>query len=193
MTDFPIDISFRNMDHSDAVEGDIRDKIATLERFFDRIIDCRIVVHAPHKHSHKGGLYDVRINISVPGQDIVVNRTGSRDHAHEDVYVAIRDAFDAAVRKLEDHVRKARGDIKHHDVPLHGRIRTLLAEQDYGFIETSTGEEVYFHKNSLIGADFNDLEVGAEVRVEVAYGESAEGPQASTVKLMGKHHLTDPD
>ncbi len=114
MDDFPIDISFRNMDHSDAVEADIRKKIATMERFFDRIVDCRVVVSAPHKHSHKGGLYDVHIKISIPGQDIVINRTGPRDHAHEDVYVAIRDAFSAAVRKLEDHVRKARGDVKRH-------------------------------------------------------------------------------
>ncbi|MDA1098373.1 MAG: HPF/RaiA family ribosome-associated protein [Proteobacteria bacterium] len=114
MADFSIEILFRNMDHSGAVEADIRKKIASLERFSDHIVDCRVVVDAPHKHHHKGGLYDVHINISMPGPDIVINRTGSRDHAHEDVYVAIRDAFAAAVRKLEDHVRKARGDIKTH-------------------------------------------------------------------------------
>jgi ribosomal subunit interface protein len=114
MADFSIDILFRNMDHSDAVDADIRKKIASLERFSDQIIDCRVVVDAPHRHSHKGGLYDVHINISMPGQDIVINRTGSRNHAHEDVYVAIRDAFDAAVRKLEEHVRKARGKTKKH-------------------------------------------------------------------------------
>ncbi|MBC8240223.1 MAG: ribosome-associated translation inhibitor RaiA [Alphaproteobacteria bacterium] len=114
MDDFPVNISFRNMDHSDAVEADIRKKIASMERFFDRIIDCHVVVGGPTKHSHKGGLYDVHIKVSIPGQDIVINHTGPQDHAHEDVYVAIRDAFSAAVRKLEDHVRKARGDVKRH-------------------------------------------------------------------------------
>ena len=112
MADFSIDILFRNMDHSDAVEADIRKRIASLERYSNRIVDCRVVVDAPPKHSQKGGLYDVHINIAMPGQDIVINRTGSRDHAREDIHVAIRDAFDAAARKLEDHVRKARGNIR---------------------------------------------------------------------------------
>ncbi|MBL6953668.1 MAG: ribosome-associated translation inhibitor RaiA [Alphaproteobacteria bacterium] len=114
MAEFSIDILFRNMDHSAAVEADIRKKIATLERFADHIVDCRVVVDAPHKHSHKGGLYDVHINIAMPGQDIVINRAGVRDHAHEDIYVAVRDAFDAAVRKLEDHVRKERDNTRKH-------------------------------------------------------------------------------
>ncbi|MBT5458697.1 MAG: ribosome-associated translation inhibitor RaiA [Rhodospirillaceae bacterium] len=108
MADFSIEILFRNMDHSDAVEADIRTKIAALERYSDRFIDCRVVVDAPHKHCQKGGLYDVHINIAMPGQDVVINRTGSQDHAHEDIYVAVRDAFDAAARKLEALVQKAR-------------------------------------------------------------------------------------
>ena len=111
----PLNISFRNMDPSEAIETRVREKAEKLERLYDRIISCEVVVGAPHRNHQKGKLYDVRINLSVPGDDINVGRTGPQNHAHEDVYVAIRDAFAAAGRQLEDHVRKMRGDVKSHD------------------------------------------------------------------------------
>jgi ribosomal subunit interface protein len=110
----PLQISFRNMDPSPAIEARIREKAAKLERFFDRIVGCEVTVEAPHRHHHKGKLYHVRIDIAVPGKDVHVGHAGPLDHAHEDVYVAIHHAFDAAVRQLEDHVRRMRGDIKSH-------------------------------------------------------------------------------
>ena len=111
----PLNISFRNMDPSEAIETRVREKAEKLERLYDRIISCEVVVEAPHRNHQKGKLYDLRINLSVPGDDINVGRTGPQNHAHEDVYVAIRDAFAAAGRQLEDHVRKMRGDVKTHD------------------------------------------------------------------------------
>jgi ribosomal subunit interface protein len=110
----PLQISFRNMDPSPTVEERIRKKAAKLERFHDRIIGCTVVVEAPHRHHHKGKLYNVRVDISVPGKDVVVDHTKPVDHAHEDVYVAIRDAFDAATRRLEDQARRMRGNVKSH-------------------------------------------------------------------------------
>ncbi len=104
----PLQISFRNMDPSPAVEERIRKKAAKLERFHDRIVGCKVVVEAPHRHHHKGKLYSVRVDVSVPGKDVVVDRAKPTDHAHEDVYVAVRDAFAAAVRRLEDQTRKRR-------------------------------------------------------------------------------------
>jgi len=112
----PLQISFRNMDPSPAVEERIRKKAVKLERFHDRIIGCTVVVEAPHRHHHKGKLYKVRIDIGMPGKDVHVNQEGPKNQAHEDVNVAIRDAFDAAVRQLEDHARKLRGDVKSHGV-----------------------------------------------------------------------------
>jgi ribosomal subunit interface protein len=112
--DFPLDISFRNMDPSPAVEARIREKAEKLERFHDRIIACTVVVEAPHRHHNKGKLYSVRIDISVPGTDLVVDRAKPLDHSHEDVYVAVRDAFNAAARQLEDYTRRMRGDVKTH-------------------------------------------------------------------------------
>lgn len=112
--DFPLDISFRNMDPSEAVEARVREKAAKLARLYDRIVGCTVVVEAPHRHQHKGKLYSVHIDISVPGKDLIVDRAKPQDHAHEDVYLAVRDAFKAAERQLEDHARRSRGDVKHH-------------------------------------------------------------------------------
>jgi ribosomal subunit interface protein len=116
----PLEISFRNTDPSPAVEARIRQKAAKLERFHDRIIGCTVVVEAPHKHHHKGKLYSVHIDISLPGKDLVVGRAKPLHHSHEDVYVALRDAFNAAARQLEDHTRRMRGDVKSHPTPPRG-------------------------------------------------------------------------
>lgn len=183
----PLQISFHNMDPSAAIEERVREKAAKLERFHDRLIGCSVVIDAPHHHHRTGNLYSVRITLGVPGKDIHVGRTGPENHAHEIVNVPIRDAFDAAIRLLEDQVREMRGDIKTHDVPLHGKILRLF--EDYGFVETSQGSEVYFHKNSLTGGSFDTLQAGDEVRLVIAEKEGEKGPQASTVTPVGKHHV----
>ena len=185
----PLDITFRHMDSSAAVEANIREKADKLERYFDRIVGCRVVVEAPHRHKHKGKLYSISINISVPGKEIVVNNKRSKDHAHEDPYVAVRDTFNAAARKLEDHSRKVRGAVKTHEAPPHGKIVRLFSYEGYGFILLADGQEIYFHRNAVTNGGFDALEVGGEVRVAVAEGESANGPQASSVTAIGKHHI----
>jgi ribosomal subunit interface protein len=185
----PLQISFRNMDPSPAVEARIRERAAKLERFHGRITGCTVVVEAPHRHHHKGKLYTVRIDIGVPGKNVVVDRGKPINHAHEDVYVAVRDAFDAAVRRLEDQTRKMRGSVKAHAAPVHGKIENLFGE--YGFITTAEGNEVYFHRNSVVGADFDTLEVGNEVSLVIAEKEGEKGLQASTVKPIGKHHIVE--
>lgn len=104
----PLQVTFHNMDASEMVEESVREHAAKLERYFDRITGCRVVVEAPHRHHHKGKMYEVRIDISVPGSEIVVNHDGHKDHAHEDVYVAVRDAFNAATRQLQDYAAKVK-------------------------------------------------------------------------------------
>jgi ribosomal subunit interface protein len=103
----PLQITIRDVEHSVALEAHIRDKANKLDKFYDRIMSCRVVVDMPHKHHHQGRQFNVRIDIGVPGDEIVIDR----DH-HEDVYVALRDAFDAAKRMLEDHARKIRSNVK---------------------------------------------------------------------------------
>ena len=110
----PLQISFRNMDPSPAVEAVVREKAAKLDRFFERVVSCNVTIEAPHRHHHKGKLYKVRVDVGMPGKKDVHVKEGAKNQAHEDVYVAIRDAFDAAVRRVEDQARRLRGDVKSH-------------------------------------------------------------------------------
>jgi ribosome-associated translation inhibitor RaiA len=106
----PLEIEFRNMDRSEAVETAIRERCAKLERFGPSVLRCKVPVEAPHKHHGKGNLHS-------PGAEIVANRGPGRNHAHEDVYVAVRDAINAASRQLQDRVRIQRGQVKTHEPP----------------------------------------------------------------------------
>ncbi len=106
----PLQITVRDMPVSAVLEDHIRDKAAKLEQFYPALIGCRVVVELPHKHKQHGKLFNVRIDLTVPGSEIAINRDQS-----EDVYVALRDAFDAANRKLEDYGRRQRGDVKTHE------------------------------------------------------------------------------
>lgn len=185
----PLQIAFRDIPPSEALEADIRKKVAKLEQIFDRIMSCRVVVEAPHGHHNKGRLYHVSIDLTVPGEELVVNRSAEKNHAHENAYVAVRDAFNAARRMLQDFVRKQRGEVKNHQVPSHGTITELIPMEDFGRIATADGRDVYFHRNSILDADFDQLQVGDEVRYAEEAGEA--GPQASSVHLIGKHHIVE--
>jgi ribosomal subunit interface protein len=177
----PLRITFRNMPPSEAIEARVRQKAQKLERFHSRITGCQVTIEAPHRHHHKGQLYQVTVDMTLPGGEIVASRSPSNDHSHEDVYVAIRDSFDAALRQLEDQTRRQRGEVKSHDAPTIGRVIRLFRDDGYGFIETPDGLEVYFHENSLVGSSVWDLNVGSEVRFTLAETESEKGPQATTV------------
>jgi ribosome-associated translation inhibitor RaiA len=103
----PLQVAFEHIDHSDAVEARIREEAAKLEQFYDRLTSMRVVVARPQSRHHKGDTYQVRIHITAPGKtDIAISREPAVDGAHEDVYVTIRDAFNAARRKLQDLVHK---------------------------------------------------------------------------------------
>ena len=181
----PLQVTFKDMAPSPALEARIREKAARLERFEGDILRCHVTVEAPHHHHHQGRLYRARVEVFVPRGEVVVTREGSQDHAHEDPYVAVRDAFDAVVRQLEDHVRRLGGQVKHHEPPLlDGRVARFVADADYGFIETGDGREVYFHRNSMANGAFDRLRVGDKVRLAVAEGE--QGPQASSVEPAGR-------
>jgi ribosomal subunit interface protein len=110
----PVQVSFRNMAPSAAVEERIRERAAKLERYHHRITACRVVVETPHRHQHQGRGYRIRVDLAVPEGEILADSGRGADPAHEDIYVAIRSAFDAARRSLEDFVRRQRGEVKHH-------------------------------------------------------------------------------
>lgn len=185
----PLQITFRNIPRSESIEAAIREKADKLDQFFDKIMSCRVIVESPHSHQHQGRLYLVSVDVTVPGTELVANRSPDKHHAHEDAYVAIRDAFDAAKRQLQDYKRKLEGKVKAHETPAHGRVIELAPDREYGRIQTADGREIYFHRNSLVRGDYRDLEVGSDVRFVEETGE--EGPQASTIYLVGKHHIVD--
>jgi cold shock CspA family protein/ribosome-associated translation inhibitor RaiA len=179
----PLQITFRHMPPSPALEARIRQRAEELDQLSDRILSCRVVVECAHRR------HQVRIDLALPNREIVVGREAGTNHAHEDAHVAVRDAFDSARRLLEEHVRRRRGEAKMHAVPDHGRVTRLLPDRDCGFIATADGGEIYFHRNSVAGGAFDKLTVGAEVRFVTQHSESAAGLQASTVVPLGKHHL----
>lgn len=177
----PAEISFENLDHSDAVEARVRAELNKLEQFYDRLTSARVVVGRPQRRHTHGDIYDVRIQLTVPGAaDIIVSRNPGNVHAHGDVYVAIRDAFHAAQRQLQDLVRLRQGHAKEHAEPPHGVISRLAPEADHGFIATSDGREIYFHRNSVTDGGFEDLQVGEAVRFAEDRGDK--GPQATYVR-----------
>lgn len=187
----PLEISFRNMERSENVETDIRQRVAKLEEFCDRIIGCHVIVEVPHRHHRKGALYHVRIHITVPPRrEISVDREPHEHQAHEELSVAIRDAFKAARRQLQDYTREIRGETKHHELPPHGTITKLFSKSGYGFIESPEGHEVYFNFNSVHDDDLEKLAIGSQVRFNEEPGDR--GPQATSVQPVGRHHRMEP-
>jgi len=182
----PLEITFRHMDPSPALEHEIRERARRLEHYCPDLIGCKVVVEAPHRHHQQGNLFHFRIDTTVPGKEIVVQRSPDDQHDHEDPYVALRDAFDAMRRQLEDYSRKRRGNVKTHDEAPHGRVSVLVPGEDYGRLHTHDGRDIYFHRNSLVNGDFDDLEIGTELRYVEESGE--QGPQATSVHVVGKHH-----
>ena len=177
----PLRIAFRNLNSSPVIEEQIHKRVAELEHFFDQITACSVVVEVHHRHQRQGRLYHVRVELTVPGREIVVRREPSEHQAHEDLPVAIHDAFDAVRRQLQDYVRVMRGDTKTHEEAATGRIATLVAESDYGFLVTESGDEVYVHRNAVPGHGFDKLRVGDKVRYVLDKVEGEHGPQASAV------------
>lgn len=177
-------ITLRGLSTSEALDAAIRKHAARLDRFHSRVTGCHVTVERPHQHHHKGGVYRVSVDVLIPGGNVIVSHEPGLNHAHEDVYVALRDAFDAAVRRVEDVLRRPRAERHPHEPALEGKVLRLHPNEGYGFLETDDGLEVYFHQNSVLGQEFEHLEVGDRVRVVVAESESRRGPQATTVERL---------
>ncbi len=173
----PTQITIRDLPNSAAIENKIQEKVNKLSRYSDQIAHCHVIVEVPQKHQHQGKIYTVRIDLKIPGKEVVVSKI-----FNEDLYVAIRDAFNAARRQIEDHVRRERGDVKAHQERLHGQIARLVRDEEYGFITTNEGKEYYFHASNLLTSSFAMLTIGSEVEFfEVTAGD---GLQAGHISLV---------
>lgn len=175
-----VQVTFRNMPTSSAIETLVDEKAAWLQRYFPRLQSCRVVVEMGSHRQGKPAVYHVRIDVTVPGSEIVASHDPAAT-PYEDAYTAVRDTFDIMRRLLQQHARRVRGDVKTHETPPHGRVARFFPQQGFGFIETPDGREIYFHENAVLDGAFQRLEVGQEVRFEEEQG--IEGPQASTVAV----------
>lgn len=121
----PVVVSFRNMRVAAALEQEVRSRVTWLESFYPAVVGCRVVLEVPHRHRKHGRRLHVRIELSLPGEDVIVDhqpalaavgRAARKSHEldgrHKDAFVAIHDAFDVARRRLEDAARRQRGDVK---------------------------------------------------------------------------------
>ncbi len=159
--------------------------IDKLEEYSKDLMHCEVVVTAPHRHHHKGKIFHINIRIHTRNGDIIVNHQPEKNAAHEDFYVSLRTpsgplaGLSKITRASCAHRRKTADT-----VPRPAVVRRLFAAEDYGFLETHDGREIYFHRNSLVNGDFDKLEVGMKVTFTEKMGEN--GPQASTVHMTTK-------
>ena len=180
--DIPVDIAFHNMPPTPALETEIRDRVGKLDRLYQHLIGCRVSVEQLHRRHQNGNLFEVHIDMRVPGdEEIVVSR--EPHHAEKftdpDVGIAVRNAFKAAERRLLDYKRKQRGEVKPHDEFFAGQVTQLYPQEDHGFLLTHEGTQLYFHRNGLVNRDFDRLKVGDKVHFVETVGDT--GPIASKV------------
>lgn len=184
----PPEITYRGVEKTDDIDALVYEKLEKLEEVCNYINSCQIAIEKPHDRPSHGSPYRVRLDITVPpGHEIVAESNPSEGTQYDPLDAVIRDAFDAAVRQLKKLTRKQRE--KDRGKTQAGSETTALVtrifrDEGYGFIKTLDGEEVYFHRNSVLFDDFDRLEIGTGVHCFVEQGE--QGPQASTVKIVDK-------
>jgi cold shock CspA family protein len=177
----PLRIVVKGLPEPARIRGRIEEAATLLEKFHGRVTACRVAVTNPDSRHSRGGLYDVRVVLRVPGhKDVAISQRVGDDPKCEHIGVALRKAFAQARRRLQDVSRKMRGDIKvHADPKTAGRVVKLFARSGYGIIESADGQEFYFHRNSVLNGGFSTLKIGTTVQFVEREGEK--GPQASTV------------
>jgi ribosome-associated translation inhibitor RaiA/cold shock CspA family protein len=185
----PLEIAFHNMDSSDWAEQEIRTRVAELERIFDRLVSCRVRIDQRNK-SLTGTIPPVvRIELGIPGRgEIVVSHEPDhllRKYQHPDLRNAINEAFRVAERRLHDMKEQLedRSQRSPHEVENQslGQIAEMRPEENFGFLLTKEGSLLYFHRNSVLSGDFDQLSRGNEVHYNEVIGDT--GPIATKVRV----------
>ena len=181
----PLELTFRDVEKSPHIEETIRKKVDRLEKFCDHIIGCRVLVERPHKaHEATGPRHRVKIDLTVPpGHEIVVTKDGEDPDLSDDLRTVLNRAFQAAERELKRLVARQRREVKTHSEP-RALVARLFRDDGYGFLRTTEGREIYFHRNSVAHDDFDRIAIGTEVRFAETMGEK--GAQATTVQIVSK-------
>lgn len=182
----PLQIRYHNTDPDDRIDALIRDRVDRLESLFPGVISCRVAVDVPQKALARQERKQIRVDLRVPGEEIAVTREPKGDEVARSVETTVGETFDEVRRRLQDYARRMQGHEKAHAEPARARVRRLFPDEDYGFLETPGGDEIYFHRNAVVGGPFESLEPGVEVSFVEEEGEK--GAQASTVRILGRHH-----
>jgi cold shock CspA family protein/ribosome-associated translation inhibitor RaiA len=182
----PLELNYHDLPRSEWSEQLIRDRVERLERYCDSIVSCTVIVSKPHKHQHRGNPYRVSIEFHLPrNRRLIVNEEPAVVEQESNLRTVIEAAFSAMERRLPSAGEvQRRNALRPTDGPPHGLVVRLFPEEGYGFLRTPSGEEHYFHRNSVLHDDFARLAVGTEVRFERELGDA--GPQASSVQIVNK-------
>lgn len=195
----PVQVTFRNIEEHAGLEAYVQREAAKLERFFDRISSCRVIVERPQKAASTR-IYHVRIDLGVPNEELVVKHVPSLHGTLEDLQTqksrrearsvlshktpkrAIHEAFQEMARRLQDYARRQNGVVKTKQRIEEGVVKEILPEDGFGFLETDDGREIYFNQASVLASHFPQLRIGSKVKFAEESGNK--GPQASTVKII---------
>jgi cold shock CspA family protein len=195
----PVQVTFRNIEDHTGLDAYVQKEAAKLERFFNRISSCRVMVERPQKAA-SSNTYHVRIDLGVPNEELVVKHVPSLHATLEDLQTqksrrearsvlarktpkrAIHEAFQEMARQLQDYACRQNRTVKTKQHIAEGVVQEVLPEKGFGILETDDGRELYFHQASVLGAHFRQLRVGSKVKFAEEAGEK--GPQASTVRLI---------
>lgn len=181
----PIEIAFKHVEPNDDIKALVTEKAEQLETFYDGITSCHVYIRAPHRSQRTGNLYEVTIEVRVPGDELVVRHNQNDAAEHEHLAVAVRDAFASMATELKRWKDQIKRDVKAHDGPLQGKVVEIHHDKDFGQIIATDNRLIYFHRNSVIDGGFDDLQPRDTVELVVQTDESEIGPQASTVRPIG--------
>lgn len=173
----PVQITFRDTPHSEAVKEHIQEKVDKLQQFCHNIVACHVVVEFENKNQRRGNLHNTRITVTVPGKELVTTHNET-----EDMYASIKTAFEDMTRQLENYVEHMQGQTKSQQELASGKIVRLFNGDGFGFIEGMDGTEFYFNANHVSHPAFNKLSVGMPVHFIKEMGH--DGPQAHRVRVL---------
>jgi cold shock CspA family protein/ribosome-associated translation inhibitor RaiA len=180
-------LEFEGFQASPEMRSVIDKHVAVLERYFGRITAARICVRGSSHHHRTGGQYQVSIRLSLPdGKEVNVERTPRMDDRYSDLSFALGDAFERTRRQLQEEARRMRGDVKEHGSGAVGIVVRIDPSGEFGFLKDADGQEIYFNRHSVLGA-MSSIRPGSRVSYVEEMGEK--GPQANTVRILGKHAL----
>ncbi len=178
----PLELSFQHIEVEDDIKDYVRERVDYLGQLFDGITSCRVHISLPQHSKKTGHIYDITIEVRVPGTELVVSdRKGDRQE-RQHLRIALRDAFAIIERDLKIYRQKMRGEVKVLDGMLQGKIVEIRHDRDFGQITATDRRLIYFHRNSVVDGNFDDLKVGDTVELVARHEDSDIGPQASTVR-----------